>query len=71
MKLEICNNQMKCDFYGCKNVAKYKLKTKGFFRKEIVFCEYCMKKMYENFSKVFIPKPVDAPFKNGRRSKML
>lgn len=63
MKMEMCKNQMKCDFYGCKNLAKYSFSTKGFIRKDLVFCEDCMKKMFECISKNIVPKPIDAPFK--------
>jgi hypothetical protein len=69
MKMEICKNLLKCDFDGCKNMAKYSFSTKGFIRHDIVFCEDCMKKMFECFSKVCVPKPIDAPFKNKRNKK--
>ena len=68
MKMDICRNQIKCDFYGCKNMAKYSFSTKGFIRRDLVFCEDCMKKMFECFSKEVVPKPVEAPFK-ARRNK--
>ena len=69
MKMEICKHQLKCDFYGCNNLAKYSFSTKGFIRRELVFCEDCMKKMFECFSKQCVPKPIDAPFKTRKNKK--
>lgn len=66
MRMEVCKTQQGCDFYGCKNLAKYSFSTKGFLRRDLVFCEDCMKKMFECFSKECVPKPVDAPFKMKR-----
>lgn len=69
MKMEECKNLLKCDFYGCKNMARYSFSTKGFIRRDLVFCEDCMKKMFESFSKVCVPKSIDAPFKNRKIRK--
>lgn len=69
MKMEKCKNQIKCDFYGCNNLAKYSFSTKGFLKRDLVFCESCMKQMFECFSKTFVPKPVEAPFKKTRVKK--
>ena len=63
MRMEICKHQLNCDFYGCKNMAKYSFSTKGFIRRDLVFCEDCMKKMFECFSKECVPKAVQEPFK--------
>ncbi|MBP3619750.1 MAG: hypothetical protein J6J24_03720 [Clostridia bacterium] len=69
MKMQIVKHQLKCDFYGCKNFAKYGFSTKGFIRRDIVFCEDCMKKMFECFSKISVPKPVKSPFKLAKAKK--
>ena len=69
MKMEECHNQLKCDFYGCKNMAKYAFSTKGFIRRELVFCEDCMKKMHECISKVIVPKSVEAPYKRNKKER--
>lgn len=66
MKMELCTHNVKCDFYGCKNLAKYSFSTKGFLRKDLVFCEDCMKQMFECFSKQVVPKPVEAPYKRKK-----
>lgn len=68
MKMQICKNHVCCDFYGCKNMAKYSFSTKGFVRRDLVFCEDCMKKMFECFSKEFVPKAVVSPF-SGKKNK--
>ncbi len=70
MRIDICKNQLKCDFYGCKNLAKYSFSTKGFIRRDLVFCEDCMKKMFECFSKLMVPKPIDAPFKKNKKERV-
>lgn len=69
MKMQLCRREQCCDFSGCKNLAKYSFSTKGFLRKDLAFCEDCMKGMFECFSKVCVPKSVDAPFKKKRSGK--
>jgi len=69
VKVEICKHQLKCDFYGCRNMAKYSFSTKGFIRRDLVFCEDCMKAMFECFSKICVPKGVEAPFKEKRKKE--
>ena len=69
MKMQVCNRQMKCDFEGCKNFGKYSFSTKGFVRHEIVFCEKCMKEMFDCFSKQLVPKAIDAPFKRRKNKR--
>lgn len=70
MKMHECRNQLKCDFYGCKNLAKYCFSTKGFIRRDLAFCEDCMKEMFECISKIIVPKGVEAPFKKGKKEKV-
>ena len=69
MKMQICKHQIGCDFYGCKNMAKYSFSTKGFIRRDLSFCDDCMKEMFECFSKRCVPKPVQAPFKVRTKKK--
>ncbi len=68
MKMEICKHDLKCNFYGCKNLAKYSFSMNGFLKKDLVFCEDCMKEMYTLFGQVLVPKPVESVFK-GRKKK--
>lgn len=70
MKMEICKHPLKCDFVGCDNLAKYSFSTKGLFRRELVFCEKCMLEMFECFSKVVVPKPIQAPFKKVKKERV-
>lgn len=67
MKMETVKTQRKCDFCGCNKLAKFSFSTKGFFKHDLAFCEDCMKEMFECISKICIPKPVEAPFKNKRK----
>ncbi len=69
MKMERCRHEMKCDFYGCKNMAKYSFSMKGFLRRDLMFCEDCMKSMFECFSKECVPKAIESPFKKKRKEK--
>ena len=69
MKMEECRHQIGCDFYGCKNLAKYSFSTKGFVRRDLVFCESCMREMFDCFAKKCIPKPVESPFRANRKRR--
>ena len=69
MKMTTCKANLKCDFYGCKNLAKYAFSTKGFVRRELVFCEECMKGMFNCISKLQIPRAVESPFNLKKRLK--
>lgn len=69
MKIEECKHRIKCDFEGCKNLAKYSFSTRGILRRELAFCEDCMKGMFECFSKISVPKAVETPFKLNKRLK--
>lgn len=71
MKIEKINRPIKCDFYGCTRMAKYGFSTKGFLRRELVFCEDCMKEMFECFSKEMVPRAIDPPYKTEKRRKKL
>lgn len=67
MKVEKCNHRVKCDFCGCKNFANYYLSTKGFFKNEFAFCETCMEELFEEMSKIFVPKAIESHFKPDRK----
>lgn len=69
MKMEICRHDIKCDFYGCRNLAKYAFSTKGFLKRELVFCEECMKQMYALFGETLVPKGVESPFNKRKRKE--
>ena len=70
MRMEICKRKIMCDFDGCKNLAKYSFSTKGFIRRDLAFCEDCMKQMFECLSKESVPKAVEAPFKKKKKENV-
>lgn len=57
----------KCDFYGCNNLAKYSFSTKGIIRRDLSFCESCMRGMYESIAKLQTPKGIEGPFKTKQK----
>ena len=67
MEIRECKYMTKCDFYGCNNLAKYSFSTKGIIRRDLSFCESCMKGMYESIAKMQTPKGIESPFKNKQK----
>lgn len=69
MQIEKCKKMVKCDFIGCQNLADYSFSTKGIIRKELSFCNDCLKGMYEEIAKLQVPKAANSPFKLKPRIK--
>lgn len=67
MIVKIVNKKIKCDFKGCKKIANYSFSFNG--ESPLNFCEDCVKEMGEEIKKMFIPKPVEPPFKNMTKSR--
>ena len=67
MEINTCKHLTKCDFYGCNNKAKYSFSTKGIIRRDLSFCEDCLKGMYEATGKLLTPKGTSSPFKLNKR----
>ncbi len=67
MELNECKHLTKCDFYGCNNLAKYSFSTKGLLRRNLCFCEDCLKGMYQAVAKLQTPKGINSPFKLNKR----
>ena len=67
MEIKECSHFVKCDFYGCNNKAKYSFSTKGIIKRDLCFCEECMRGMYEAIAKTQIPKAVKSPFKLNKK----
>ena len=67
--MEISNTKhlTKCDFVGCNNLAKYSFSTKGIIRRDLCFCEECLKGMYQAIAKLQTPKGVKSPFKLNKK----
>lgn len=69
MEINECKHLTKCDFYGCNNLAKYSFCTKGIIRRDLSFCEECLKGMHKAMSKILTPKGTTSPFKLNKRLK--
>lgn len=67
MELHECNHFCKCDFNGCNNKAKYTFSCGGNIRRDLCFCEECLKGMYNEISKMLVPKAIKSPFKINQR----
>ncbi len=67
MEIKECKHKLKCDFYGCNNLAKFSFSTKGIIRRDLCFCEECLKGMYEAIAKMQTPKGIKSPFKLNKR----
>ena len=66
MEIGECKHLTKCDFLGCNNLAKYCFSTKT-LRRNLCFCEECLKGMYEAIAKMQTPKGIKSPFKLNKR----
>lgn len=60
---------VKCDFNGCNNLAKYSFSTKRLLKKDLCFCEDCLRQMYEIIAKMQKPRSVSSPFRLNKRMK--
>lgn len=67
MEINECKHLTKCDFYGCNNLAKYSFSTKGLIRRDLCFCEECLKGMYNEIAKLQTPKGLKSPFKLNKK----
>ncbi len=70
MEINECKHLTKCDFYGCNNMAKYCFSTKGIIRRDLCFCEECLKGMYNEIAKMQTPKGVKSPFKLNNKLRV-
>ncbi len=67
MEIKECLHKVKCDFYGCNNLAKYSFSTKGVIKRDLCFCEECLKGMYNEIAKLQKPRTVKSPFKLNKK----
>lgn len=67
MELNECNHFCKCDFGGCSNKAKYIFSNGNKLRRELCFCEECLKGMYNEIAKILVPKAIRSPFKINQK----
>ena len=69
MEIRQCKVKSKCDFYGCNNLATFTFSTKGIIKRDLAFCEECLKGMYQAIGKMQTPKGTQSPFKLNKRMK--
>ena len=67
MEIEKCKHLTKCDFIGCNNLASYSFSTKGLIRRNLCFCEECLKGIYHAIGKIQTPKGMASPFKLNKK----
>lgn len=67
MEIRECKHLTKCDFYGCNNKASFCFSTKGIIRRDLCFCEECLKGMYGEIAKLQTPKGIKSPFKLSKK----
>ena len=71
MEILECKHLTKCDFYGCKNLAKYCFTTKGIIKRDLCFCEDCLNGMYKEIAKMQIPKGIESPFRLNKKTRKI
>ncbi len=69
MEITKCTHKVKCDFYGCNNLAEYSFSIKGLIKRDLCFCQDCLKGMFEALSQLQVPKGRQSPFKLNKRLK--
>lgn len=66
MLVETAKTKIKCDASGCNNTCKYSIVNKKFvFDGSVYLCEDCMKQLYGEIGKYFIPKSIKPIYKKG------
>ncbi len=68
MEIEKALIKVKCDFYGCKNMADFSFKTRKVFQKELHFCRSCLNDLYSAIGKNIVPKAAETPFKKKSKN---
>ena len=66
MELQNIEIKTKCDFIGCKNLAKVAFIEKSDRKKKMSFCEECIKQIYDCYARAVTPKAIEAPFKKRK-----
>lgn len=67
MLLSECNHFCKCDFFGCKNRGKYIFSKHGPLKRDLCFCEECVRELHGEISKILTPKALKSPFKLNQK----
>lgn len=66
MEVEKCDKQVKCDFYGCPNMANFSFKTGKLLGSKMHFCQNCLQELYHSIGEFLIPKSPKTPFKQKK-----
>ncbi len=57
MEIKKLNSDVKCDMGMCRNKATYSIgNSLSLLKHRINLCEDCTKELYEQFSRLFVPK---------------
>lgn len=56
----------KCEFSGCKNMARYELKDQDDNKKNIELCSECLENIANAYLKIKMPKQPKTPFKKQK-----
>lgn len=67
MIIEKCEKQIKCDFYGCPNMAEFSIKTGKILSTKMHFCNQCLNGLYNAMGNFVIPKSPKTPFKERKK----
>lgn len=67
MQIEKCEKQIKCDIYGCPNMANYTFKTGKLLNSKTYFCNECLNGLYQAIGCQIVPKSPKTPFKERKK----
>ena len=67
MQINSCTNKIKCDVFGCRNLAKYSFSSQNEKKTILALCDDCAKEIYTALLSVSVPKNIPAPFKNQKK----
>ena len=66
MVVERAKTKVKCDASSCSNLCNYVIVNKKFvFDGSVYLCDKCMKELYGEIGKYFVPKGIKPIFKKG------
>lgn len=70
MIVEKAKTKVKCDASGCNNACDYVIVNKKFvFDGSIYLCKDCMRELYGEIGKFFIPKNLKPIYKKGESNE--
>lgn len=70
MRVEKTKVKIKCDASGCLNYSEYTIINKKFvFDGNVYLCENCMRELYGEIGKYFVPKNLKPIYKKGGKDE--